>query len=225
MTTDRMIELLRIEKRCVLLFSGRFREDPGDNDETPTRCTRDCAHCDLVQDDEELLEMYDAVIFLIQKLQKACPYDPQYVTNVNLNHDDYVRVGDVLDCFSGMDLNDDAVFHGLSLVEWAMSRRSVPKEKLSKKQKPRVLTLEEVKHARDEPAYWFEDSEGYMTSSLSVFYEQNRHSISFTTEDKEGYLEGYTYPNTQYGKTWRCWSSKPTEEQRKAVKWDDMLQG
>lgn len=24
-----------------------------------------------------------------------------------------------------------------------------------------------------------------------------------------------------YGKTWRCWTAKPTDEQRKAVKWDD----
>ena len=24
-----------------------------------------------------------------------------------------------------------------------------------------------------------------------------------------------------YGKTWRCWTSKPTDEQRKAVKWND----
>ena len=24
-----------------------------------------------------------------------------------------------------------------------------------------------------------------------------------------------------YGKKWRCWSAKPTDEQRQAVKWDD----
>lgn len=68
MITKHDIELLKIEKRCVLLFSGKFREDPGDSDETPTRCTRDCAHCDLVQDDDELLAMYDRVIAYLEGL-------------------------------------------------------------------------------------------------------------------------------------------------------------
>ena len=26
---------------------------------------------------------------------------------------------------------------------------------------------------------------------------------------------------SDYGKTWRCWTSWPTDEQRKMVKWDD----
>lgn len=26
---------------------------------------------------------------------------------------------------------------------------------------------------------------------------------------------------SQYGKTWRCWTSRPADEQRKAVKWDE----
>jgi len=28
-------------------------------------------------------------------------------------------------------------------------------------------------------------------------------------------------PIKAYGKTWRCWTARPTDEQRKAVKWDD----
>lgn len=27
-------------------------------------------------------------------------------------------------------------------------------------------------------------------------------------------------PIKAYGKTWRCWTARPTDEQRKAVKWD-----
>lgn len=27
--------------------------------------------------------------------------------------------------------------------------------------------------------------------------------------------------NEYYGKTWRCWSAKPTEEQREATPWQD----
>lgn len=49
MTIDRQIELLKIERECVQ------RNHDG-------RCNRDCANCELVQIDTELLEMYDEVI-------------------------------------------------------------------------------------------------------------------------------------------------------------------
>ena len=55
MTVDRMIELLRTERECVL--SARS-------------CGRDCEHCTLVQKDGDLIEMYDGVIKRLQQ-QKA----------------------------------------------------------------------------------------------------------------------------------------------------------
>jgi hypothetical protein len=33
--------------------------------------------------------------------------------------------------------------------------------------------------------------------------------------------EARTWAKEKYGKYWRCWSNNPTEEQRKAMKWDD----
>ena len=45
-----MIELLRIERACVAKADA---------------CGRNCAACELVQDGAELLEMYDAVIALL----------------------------------------------------------------------------------------------------------------------------------------------------------------
>lgn len=45
MTNERAIELLNIERQCV-----------GSN------CDRDCANCELVQEEDELLEMYEYVI-------------------------------------------------------------------------------------------------------------------------------------------------------------------
>ena len=50
MTDFRMLELLKIERECV------SRADT---------CDRNCASCDLVQDTNELLEMYDKVIRLV----------------------------------------------------------------------------------------------------------------------------------------------------------------
>ena len=49
MTVERMIELLKIEKECVTRASTDI-------------CDRQCDKCDLVQEDKELLMMYDQVI-------------------------------------------------------------------------------------------------------------------------------------------------------------------
>lgn len=53
MTVERMIELLEIEKECVL------RNASGE-------CNRYCAGCDLLQDDTELHEMYTEAIDLLK---------------------------------------------------------------------------------------------------------------------------------------------------------------
>lgn len=51
MTKDRALELLKIERECVL------RNENG--------CDRNCANCDLVQDTDELLEMYEFVLKIL----------------------------------------------------------------------------------------------------------------------------------------------------------------
>lgn len=55
MTIQRMIELLAFERKCV---------------ESADECDRNCAECNLVQDTDELLEMYSEVILLL-KAQKT----------------------------------------------------------------------------------------------------------------------------------------------------------
>lgn len=47
MTFERAVELLKIEKMCV---------------ESANTCDRNCAECPLVQDDKELIEMYEMAI-------------------------------------------------------------------------------------------------------------------------------------------------------------------
>lgn len=54
MTIQRMIELLQIEHECMLR---------GAHDD----CDRNCADCGLVQDDDELHEMYTDVIDLLKE--------------------------------------------------------------------------------------------------------------------------------------------------------------
>ena len=54
MTIQRIIELLEIEHECILRNS---HDD----------CDRNCADCDLVQDDEELHEMYTDALALLKE--------------------------------------------------------------------------------------------------------------------------------------------------------------
>ena len=60
MTVERMIELLEIEKECVL------RNASGE-------CNRYCAGCDLLQDDTELHEMYTDAIALLKAQEPVEP--------------------------------------------------------------------------------------------------------------------------------------------------------
>jgi len=57
MTIQRMIELLEIEHECMLR---------GSHDD----CDRNCADCELVQDDGDLHEMYTNVIGLMKVMQR-----------------------------------------------------------------------------------------------------------------------------------------------------------
>lgn len=103
---------------------------------------------------------------------------------------------------------------------------------LLKEQEPMVLTLEEVKaigtqnycQIQDENTRLIWSEEGYALHAVMPTY------YDFELEDGEEepiylYYVGTDYfkhyDQNTYGKTWRCWSSRPTDEQRKAVEWDD----
>ncbi len=60
MTKERMIELLKIEHECMR--RGAHNE-----------CDRDCAKCELVQDDRELDEMYTGVVVLLDEKEAKPP--------------------------------------------------------------------------------------------------------------------------------------------------------
>jgi len=97
--------------------------------------------------------------------------------------------------------------------------------KLLKEQEPRVLTLEEViKHYSLPPVVlddleWQED---YLQDIKPLYFD-------FPTKDSfavhwRGYQQVRQYLEdwkASYGQTWRCWTAKPTNEQREALKWDE----
>lgn len=84
-----------------------------------------------------------------------------------------------------------------------------------KDQEPWVLTLDEVLNGDE---CWFE----YRAINFGQYADCYMHNdskkaaIFFT-----GNAVTHQYELADYGKTWRCWNTRPTYEQRKAVKWND----
>lgn len=85
---------------------------------------------------------------------------------------------------------------------------------LLKEQEPRVMTLEE---AFDAEVCWFEDRSPYGTivDACTVY--------DFGETLKVQCFGDLVYPRSKadHNKIFRFWSSRPTDEQRQAVKWND----
>ena len=80
-------------------------------------------------------------------------------------------------------------------------------------QEPRVLSLEEVLGGDE---CWFEYINGYCGHVNAYMEEDNITTIIYRTN-----VRPVEVLITDYMKKWRCWSDRPTGEQRKAVKWDE----
>lgn len=84
---------------------------------------------------------------------------------------------------------------------------------------PRVMTLEEVLRSSQKIGVpcWVEDHvEGIGVVLFPAVVTSDDIYIRYTGND---YYEGALY-HWAYNKRLRCWTAKPTDEQRKAVKWD-----
>lgn len=84
---------------------------------------------------------------------------------------------------------------------------------LLKAQEPRVLTLEEARALEQDTVVWYEHTGVHPPRPRIVHYADNE-GIVFT----DGGV--WLFTKDDYGKTWRCWTSRPTDEQREAVKWE-----
>ena len=92
--------------------------------------------------------------------------------------------------------------------------------RMLKAQEPRVMTLEEVRCAYEEPM-WFE-SKGTFRGQKGFWVLSKGVSTSFVIR----LIPAIGNDDTQlslaaYGKVWRCWTSQPTAEQREATSWND----
>lgn len=92
---------------------------------------------------------------------------------------------------------------------------------LLKEQEPRVMTLEELEDALD-TVVWLDIpntenlADGY--SLIMAYSHKNGFILLDSPFGDNPSQDRFEYKD--YGITWRCWTFRPTDEQRKAVKWD-----
>ena len=85
-----------------------------------------------------------------------------------------------------------------------------------KEQESRVLDWNEI--GTVDGAVWLEDrDENEVVPGLVM----QMHSAVNLDIKKDGKLHTASASRSDYGDRWRAWSARPTEEQRKAVKWND----
>ena len=138
MTIQRMLELLEIEHECMLR---------GAHDD----CDRNCADCELVQDDSELHEMYTDVISLLKE-QEPKILDWNEIRNYPVVYGEFRGVKDIY---------------------------------------PMIITV---------------DSWGRCLSWNPGINVSEEFILLVSDEEDR--------------KNTRCWDKMPTEEQRKAMKWE-----
>ena len=85
---------------------------------------------------------------------------------------------------------------------------------LLKAQEPRVMTLEEI---RMHEVYWAERENVSRPWPIAMHHIRNVGPLNEPVY--QDYM-GDDFNIKEYGKIWRCWTSYPTDEQRKAVKWE-----
>lgn len=92
---------------------------------------------------------------------------------------------------------------------------------LLKAQEPRVMELEEIKAAAFGGGMYWLEFRSICAPALMIEQKAN-YKIEFAVLHSRGYgpvMVGQFHPN-EYKKVWRCWTSRPTDEQREAVKWE-----
>lgn len=123
-------------------------------------------------------------------------------------------------CFAGR-ITQNVYVH---LMEDALSLIRQQQERireLEAARSARVMTLEEVEDALD-TVVWLDIpntenlADGY--SLIMAYSHKNGFILLESPFGDNPSQDRFEYKD--YGITWRCWTHRPTDEQRKAVKWD-----
>ena len=84
---------------------------------------------------------------------------------------------------------------------------------LLKAQEPKVMTREQVETLEENAVIWFESVSRKKTWPRIIDFVRDK-TVAFT----DGAV--WRVDTDKYGLLWRCWTAKPTDEQKKAVKRD-----
>lgn len=90
-------------------------------------------------------------------------------------------------------------------------------------QKP--LTVEDILVSPFQIPCWIERNKNGCVSIVADVLDRSDYDRFFGQVDsnmmRQGLVDHMTrYRAESYGKTWRCWAEKPTEEERKAAEWE-----
>lgn len=86
-----------------------------------------CSSCDFAGHKETcIVECAKATLKLLKGMDQIS------FEGTFLNREDYVNIGDIMDCLSEVTLSDDAAIHAASLIEWAMGKRAISRRELMK---------------------------------------------------------------------------------------------
>lgn len=121
-------------------------------------------------------------------------------------------------------LRDRAVISGSTITEpsdW-ITRLCDEVLELLKEQEPRVLTLEELKTIGDKDAVYLETIVMNLgePNVKPAIYQPDNSDDEYVCVVSSWLKSGFYSPHN-YLKSWRCWSARPTDEQREAVPWTE----
>ena len=92
-------------------------------------------------------------------------------------------------------------------------------EDVLKMQEPRVMTLEEVKTKISDGEIAFLVEYNDIVNPVWLLIARYLNTLDeFVVVDRLGNM--HNYGANGYNVDWRCWTSRPTDEQREVVKWD-----
>ena len=81
------------------------------------------------------------------------------------------------------------------------------------------MTIEDIMRVRYETAaFWIEFAGTYKEEPACHWYLWS--GLLGYSAKVVGYCEPWFLPMADYGKTWRCWERKPTDEERSAAEWE-----
>ena len=130
---------------------------------------------------------------------------------------------------------DDEPTDGMKVgYDWYYSTLDICKRALAllRDQKPHLYTIDEIQKAED-MACWYEYWYDEKNTTIMLCMKDD---VTRKTDEENGFFPfgepydvlfdtglgvEYNVNYRDYNKEWRCWTSKPTAEERQEVPWDD----